>query len=87
MTRAEIAAVTRLDLGEVLRSRWLPFCVGIYALLGIIFVFVGMRESSVLGFTGMGRVLFSLCHVLNTSGRSYRLRELDRATAANRGPG
>jgi len=27
-------------------------------------VLVGMRESSVMGFTGMGRVLFSLCHTL-----------------------
>jgi ABC-2 type transport system permease protein len=64
LTASEIKAVARLDLGEVLRSRWLPFCIGAYAVLGGIFVFVGMRESSVLGFTGMGRVLFSLCHVL-----------------------
>lgn len=64
VTLSEIVAVSRLDLGEVLRSRWLPFCVAIYALLGAVFVFVGMRESSILGFTGMGRVLFSLCHVL-----------------------
>jgi ABC-2 type transport system permease protein len=27
-------------------------------------VFFGMRESGVLGFTGMGRVMFSLCHAL-----------------------
>jgi hypothetical protein len=31
--------------------------------------------------------LLHRCHVLNISGRSHRLRELDRATAANRGPG
>jgi hypothetical protein len=29
-----------------------------------VFVLVGLRESSVLGFTGIGRVLFSLCHAL-----------------------
>jgi ABC-type transport system involved in multi-copper enzyme maturation permease subunit len=64
MTASRIAAVARLDFGEVLRSRWLPLCLGIYALLGGAFVWVGLRESSVLGFTGMGRVLFSLCHAL-----------------------
>jgi ABC-type transport system involved in multi-copper enzyme maturation permease subunit len=63
-TRAEIAAIARVDLAEVVRSRWLLVCTGIYALLGGVFVLVGMRESSVVGFTGMGRVLFSLCHAL-----------------------
>jgi ABC-type transport system involved in multi-copper enzyme maturation permease subunit len=62
--RAELAAVARLDFGEVRRSRWLLLCLALYALLGGVFVLVGMRESSVLGFTGLGRVLFSLCHAL-----------------------
>jgi ABC-type transport system involved in multi-copper enzyme maturation permease subunit len=64
MRLAELAAVARLDLGEVLRSRWLLMCVLLYAVLGGVFVLVGLRESSVLGFTGLGRVLFSLCHAL-----------------------
>jgi len=64
MTRAELSAVARLDLGEVLRSRWLALCLVLYAALGAVFVLVGLRESSVLGFTGVGRVLFSLCHAL-----------------------
>jgi ABC-type transport system involved in multi-copper enzyme maturation permease subunit len=64
MRRAELAAVARLDLGDVLRSRWLVLCLVLYALLGGVFVLVGLRESSVLGFTGAGRVLFSLCHAL-----------------------
>jgi ABC-2 type transport system permease protein len=59
-----LAAVVRLDLGEVLRSRWLLLCLGLYALLGGVFILVGLRESEVLGFTGLGRVLFSLCHAL-----------------------
>lgn len=62
--RRELAAVARLDLAEVIRSRWLPVCVGLYAALGAVFVLVGLRESMVMGFTGMGRVLFSLCHAL-----------------------
>ncbi|MFI5217054.1 MAG: ABC transporter permease [Candidatus Limnocylindria bacterium] len=64
MSVAALAAVARLDLGEVLRSRWLVLCLLLYALLGGVFVLVGLRESNVLGFTGVGRVLFSLCHAL-----------------------
>jgi ABC-type transport system involved in multi-copper enzyme maturation permease subunit len=64
VSAAELAAVARLDLGEVLRSRWLVLCLALYALLGGVFVLVGLRESSVLGFTGLGRVLFSLSHAL-----------------------
>lgn len=61
---AELWAVARLDLADVRRSRWLVLCVLIYALLGVGFVLVGMRESSVLGFSGMGRVLLSMIHAL-----------------------
>ena len=64
MSLAALAAVARLDWGEVRRSRWLALCLALYALLGGVFVLVGLRESSVLGFTGVGRVLFSLCHAL-----------------------
>jgi ABC-2 type transport system permease protein len=64
VTRVELVAVARLDLGEVLRSRWLVLCLVFYAILGGVFVLVGLRESSVIGFTGVGRVLFSLCHAL-----------------------
>lgn len=60
----EILAVARLELAEVLRSRWLLFCGAIYGVLAAVFVLVGLRESSVLGFTGMGRVLLSFCHAL-----------------------
>ncbi|MHB1557511.1 MAG: ABC transporter permease [Isosphaeraceae bacterium] len=61
---ARMAAIARLDLAEVLRSRWLAFCSVLYAALGALFILVGLRESNVLGFTGMGRVLLSLCNVL-----------------------
>lgn len=62
--RNELIAVARLDFAEVRRSRWMGFCVAVYALLGAAFVFVGMRESSVMGFSGMGRVLMSMIHAL-----------------------
>ncbi len=62
--RAEIAVVARLDLAEVLRSRWLVFCLGVHAFLAAMFVLVGLRESGVVGFTGMGRALMSWSHAL-----------------------
>lgn len=60
----EFVAIARLEFSDVLRSRWLVFCLTVYALLGAVFVFVGMRESSVMGFSGMGRVLLSFSHAL-----------------------
>lgn len=63
MTEQTLASA-RLDFAETLRSRWLVFCVVLYSLLALLFIFVGLRESSVLGFTGTGRVLLSLCHGL-----------------------
>lgn len=60
----EILAVARLDFAEVLRSRWLFFCVLVYALLSAVFIWVGLRESTLMGFTGMGRVLLSFAHSL-----------------------
>lgn len=62
--RRELWAVARLDFAEVLRSRWALFTAAVYALLGVVFVMVGLRESSVIGFTGMGRVMFSMVHAL-----------------------
>ena len=57
-------AVAQLDLAEVLRSRWLLFCIVVYAVLAGVFLLVGMRESTVFGFTGTGRVLVSYVHAL-----------------------
>ncbi|HSP95824.1 MAG TPA: ABC transporter permease subunit [Candidatus Dormibacteraeota bacterium] len=60
----DLTAILRLDLAETIRSRWALFCVALYTALGLIFVFVGMRESTLLGFTGMGRVLVGLSHAM-----------------------
>ena len=60
----QCAAAARLDLAEVLRSRWLLFCAAVYTLLAGVLVLVGMRESTMLGFTGMGRVLLAFSHGL-----------------------
>lgn len=59
-----VEAAMRLDWAEVRRSRWLHFFLALNAILAGSFLCIGMRESAVLGFTGMGRVMFSLAHVL-----------------------
>ena len=56
--RAEVAVVARLDLSEVLRSRWLLFCLLVQGMLAAVFVLVGMRESAVIGFTGSETAAF-----------------------------
>jgi ABC-type transport system involved in multi-copper enzyme maturation permease subunit len=58
----ELWAIARLDFAEVARSRWLLFAAALHGGLAAIFVLVGLRESSYLGFTGMGRVLVSMVH-------------------------
>ena len=60
----EITAVSRLELAEIRRSRWILFAGGVYLVLAGGFVLVGLRESTVLGFTGMGRALMSFSHAL-----------------------
>lgn len=60
----EIAVVARLDFAEVRRSRWLVFSLVVHAILASMFVLVGLRESGVVGFTGMGRALMSWSHAL-----------------------
>ncbi len=62
--RVGLVALARYEAGDVIRSRWLLFCALIYVALAAMFVLVGLRESVVLGFTGMSRVLLSFCHVL-----------------------
>lgn len=61
---ADFLAMWRLELAEVLRSRWVLFTSGVYAILGAVFVLIGLKESTVLGFTGTGRVLLSFTHAL-----------------------
>lgn len=60
----EVATVARLDFAEVLRSRWLVFSLVVHGVLAFLFVLVGLRESGVVGFTGMGRALMSWSHAL-----------------------
>jgi ABC-2 type transport system permease protein len=54
----------RLELADALRSRWLLFTCGVYALVFGAFVWFGLRESSVLGFTGLSRVVLSVANAV-----------------------
>lgn len=62
--RTEILALAHLDAREVLRSRWPAAVALLYCALAALLAFAAMRESSVLGFTGTGRVLLSFAHGL-----------------------
>lgn len=57
-------AAARLDLGDVLRSRWPVLSLAVYVLLAAVLVLAATRESIVVEFTGMGRVLLSFAHAL-----------------------
>lgn len=57
-------AMMRLDWADVCRSHWFYVLLALNVLLAGSFILIGMRESALLGFTGMGRVMFSVVHVL-----------------------
>jgi ABC-2 type transport system permease protein len=54
----------RLELADAIRSRWAVFTGAIYALVFALFVWVGLRESSVLGFTGLSRVVLNVANAV-----------------------
>jgi ABC-2 type transport system permease protein len=47
-----------------MRSRWLAFTVAVYAVVFSGFVWFGMRESRVLGFTGLSRVVLNVANAV-----------------------
>ncbi|HKP62665.1 MAG TPA: ABC transporter permease subunit [Polyangiales bacterium] len=59
-----VRALLRLELADALRSRWLLFTAGTYLVVFGAFVWLGLRESSVLGFTGVSRVVLNLANVV-----------------------
>lgn len=54
----------RLEMAEALRSRWLVLVGVVYALVFGAFVWLGLRESSVLGFTGVSRVVLNVSNAV-----------------------
>lgn len=60
----QLIILSRQELLEVTRSRLPVFSFSLYLVFFILFFFVAQNESSMLRFTGMNRVLFSLFHGL-----------------------
>ncbi len=54
----------RLEMADALRSRWVSFTALVYLATFGAFVWLGLRESTVLGFTGMSRVVLNLSNAL-----------------------
>lgn len=57
-------AFLRLLLADAVRSRWLAFTACAYVLVFGAFIWLGLRESSVLGFTGISRVVLNLSNAV-----------------------
>jgi ABC-2 type transport system permease protein len=58
------AALFRLELADALRSRWVLFTAASYVLVFGAFVWLGLRESRVLGFTGLSRVVLNVSNAV-----------------------
>lgn len=54
----------RFEMADALRSRWLAFTAAIYGLVFSSFVWLGLRESTVLGFTGLSRVVLNVSNAI-----------------------
>lgn len=57
-------ALFRLELAEAMRSRWMIFTAVVYGLVFAGFVWLGLRESRVLGFTGLSRVVLNVANAV-----------------------
>lgn len=56
--------LTKVHLADIRRGRWLIISTVLYAVLFGIFILVGFEESSILGFTGLSRVLINFSHAI-----------------------
>lgn len=61
---ARTGVFLRLEMADALRSRWVSFTALVYLATFGAFVWLGLRESTVLGFTGMSRVVLNLSNAL-----------------------
>jgi ABC-2 type transport system permease protein len=59
-----VRAFLRLELADAQRSRWVLFTALTYALVFGAFIWLGLRESTVLGFTGISRVVLNLANAV-----------------------
>lgn len=63
-TQSPTMALLRLELAEASRSRWMIFTAVVYALVFSGFVWLGLRESRILGFTGLSRVVLNVANAV-----------------------
>src|SRR5262245_63645072 len=56
----KILAFARFELADSMRSKWLVSALALYAAIFAVFVALGLRESSILGFTGISRVVLNV---------------------------
>jgi ABC-2 type transport system permease protein len=61
---APTRTLVRLELADALRSRWVVVTGGVYAVLFAAFIWLGLRENAVLGFTGLSRVVLNLANAV-----------------------
>lgn len=54
----------RLEIADAMRSRWIAFTAAVYVAVFGLFVWLGLRESSVLGFTGVSRVILNVSNAV-----------------------
>jgi ABC-2 type transport system permease protein len=64
MTTRPRSAFLRLELADAMRSRWVLFTALTYSTVFGAFIWLGLRESSVLGFTGISRVVLNLANAV-----------------------
>lgn len=57
-------ALFRLELSDALRSRWVVFTTAVYGVVFAAFIWLGLRESTVLGFTGLSRVVLNVANAV-----------------------
>ena len=57
-------ALFRLELADALRSRWMVFTVAVYGAVFAAFIWLGLRESTVLGFTGLSRMVLNVANAV-----------------------
>jgi ABC-2 type transport system permease protein len=59
-----VGTFARLELAESLRSKWVALATTLYLGMVAAFVWLGLRESTVLGFTGLSRVLLNVANAV-----------------------
>lgn len=57
-------ALLRLETADALRSRWVLFTAAAYVSVFGAFVWLGLRESRVMGFTGLSRVVLNVSNAV-----------------------